>query len=234
MIVNALVIVMASTTNADQTPYDKRRPDSYERSQYQLSGGPPARANAYTDPSRDSDGDGWPDVLEYIADNGAILATDTDQQPTSAAFTAAPLYLGPSTEVHFDEPLRTLARELNYEPVAIYRWVYEHIDYQSYSYWAARKGALATYLSRRGNSWDQCALLISLLRISGIPARFAEVSATPQYPIVQVWLPSELAYRPGAHQHGIVDNGRWYPLVPWLKQPTTRPRVVFEQPKGRF
>ncbi len=178
----APVITSALPAHANRATYNIHQPDEYKRSDYKLDEGPPARASAYTAPGRDSDGDGWSDVLESIADNGTTLAADKDQQPNATTFTAAPQYLGPSTEVHFDASLRALAHELNYDPVAMYRWVYENIDYESYSYWASRKGALATYLSRGGNSWDQSALLISLLRISGIPARFAEVAVKPQYP----------------------------------------------------
>ncbi len=139
-------------------------------------------------------------------------------QPDTFDIVTTPQYLGTSPEVTFDQELLALAAELSHDPVQIYRWVYEHIELEHYSYWAARKGALATSLTQRGNRWDQCALLIALLRISGIPARFAEARLIPVMPFVQAWLSRDLVHQPDGYKPGVVKHGRWYPLVPWQKQ----------------
>ncbi len=58
-----------------------------------------------------------------------------------------------------------LAAALNHDPVKIYEWVRNNIEFRFYIYY--RGGALGTYYGREGNDFDQCALLGALLQASG-------------------------------------------------------------------
>ena len=64
----------------------------------------------------------------------------------------------------------SLARALKHSPELIYMYVHTKIDFEPY--YGLKKGALGTLLDKSGNSFDQSALLISLLRESGYTARF--------------------------------------------------------------
>ncbi len=67
--------------------------------------------------------------------------------------------------------IQALADSLNKQPVAIYNWVHNNIDYvPSYG---GLQGAAYTLKTRRGNAFDTASLLIALLRASEIPARYA-------------------------------------------------------------
>jgi transglutaminase-like putative cysteine protease len=65
-----------------------------------------------------------------------------------------------------------LAQRLHGDPVEIYEWVRNEIRYEPYH--GIRKGADLTYMERSGSAADQAALLIALLRASGIHARFVQ------------------------------------------------------------
>lgn len=58
-----------------------------------------------------------------------------------------------------------LARGLRHDPVRIFNYVFNYIQYDHY--YGARRGAVLTLLQRIGNDYDQCALLGALLRASG-------------------------------------------------------------------
>jgi hypothetical protein len=71
------------------------------------------------------------------------------------------------------------ALELGNDPVRIYEFVRNELEFQNY--FGLMKGPEATLLSGGGSDYDLAALLVSLLRASGIPARFARgvVELTP-------------------------------------------------------
>ncbi len=103
---------------------------------------------------------GTPDFDEYLA-------------MLPAAPTAVPTVypsLSPTVEATFEPELAALAHSLEFSPVRIFEWVYNNIEFEDYE--LSRKGAYATFLTRRGNEWDQCSLLVALLRLSGVPARY--------------------------------------------------------------
>lgn len=81
-----------------------------------------------------------------------------------------PAYLGESVEVKLSAALRAKAEELGHDPVAIYHWVRNHVEWLPT--WGAVQDAELTLSARRGNAMDIASLLISLLRASGIPARY--------------------------------------------------------------
>lgn len=124
-----------------------------------------------------------------------------------------PEYLSETVECRFTPELQALAQQLDHNPVKIYNWVYENIEYESY--WYSQKNAQATYLTKRGNDWDQCSLLIALLRISGIYARYVSDNSPGSFgfPYVEVWANTE-------NYRGINNGGgkTWLPLKPSYKQ----------------
>ena len=69
-----------------------------------------------------------------------------------------------------DPEIVALARALQYNWQLIYGYVYYSIDYSPT--WGSKKGALGTYLDRRGNNVDQNVLFVTLLRQSCITANF--------------------------------------------------------------
>src|SRR6266496_3793145 len=61
--------------------------------------------------------------------------------------------------------IRALARGLENDPVRIFNYVHDHIRYEVY--FGSKKGAQLTLLEKSGNDFDQCALLMALLRAAG-------------------------------------------------------------------
>ena len=119
-----------------------------------------------------------------------------------------------------EDELVALAAALDNDPVKIYNWVYENIYYakllsdnSKYYYNHSRLGARGAYLKRIGNTWDQSSLLIALLRISGIPARYVRPHTTNDHVYVEAWVDLDNYY-------GVAQGSQqgWVPLVPWLKK----------------
>jgi hypothetical protein len=75
-----------------------------------------------------------------------------------------------STEAPITPEIVELAKSLDWNPIRIYEWVQENIETEWY--WGSMKGAEETLRQRSGNDADQAALLISLLRSAGFPARY--------------------------------------------------------------
>lgn len=82
--------------------------------------------------------------------------------------------------------IKELARGLENDPVAIYNFVRNHIDYVPY--FGLRKGPTLTLLDRAGNDFDQAALLVALLRASGYTARYAQGSMKMPLDAVANWV----------------------------------------------
>jgi YD repeat-containing protein len=66
--------------------------------------------------------------------------------------------------------IEALARGLENDPARIFNWVREHIRHVLY--FGSKKGAQLTLLERSGNDFDQCALLVALLRAGGHEASY--------------------------------------------------------------
>ncbi len=66
--------------------------------------------------------------------------------------------------------IQELARGLLHDPLAIYEYVSNYVDYVPY--FGSRKGATLTYLDGAGNDVDQASLMIALLRTSGYAAEY--------------------------------------------------------------
>ncbi len=60
---------------------------------------------------------------------------------------------------------QALADGLQDDPLKIYNYVHDHIRYVHY--FGSKKGAQLTLLEKSGNDFDQCALLVALLRAAG-------------------------------------------------------------------
>ncbi len=124
-------------------------------------------------------------------------------------------------ECQFTPELEALAAELENDPVKIYNWVYENIAYEDgYDY--SRLGAYGTYLTRKGNSWDISSFIITLLRISNIPARYVKMTFLDGSGSVVYCGTYAIAWVSLVNYRGIDDGGDkgkgWVPLAPWYKR----------------
>ena len=81
-----------------------------------------------------------------------------------------PAYLAETDEVVLTQAIRDKAAELNDDPVKIYHWVRNHVEWQPT--WGAIQDAALTLSAQRGNAMDIAGLTIALLRASKIPARY--------------------------------------------------------------
>lgn len=81
-------------------------------------------------------------------------------------------YLGEGDEVQLTQRIKDKAAELNYNPVEIYYWVRNNIEF--IPTWGAYQTAEHTLGSLQGNAFDTATLLIALLRASNIPARYVQ------------------------------------------------------------
>ena len=81
-----------------------------------------------------------------------------------------PAYLAETDEVRITDAVRAKAAELDNDPVKIYYWVRNNVEWLPT--WGAIQDADITLGSLRGNAIDISSLLIALYRASGIPARY--------------------------------------------------------------
>jgi transglutaminase-like putative cysteine protease len=90
--------------------------------------------------------------------------------------------LAESIEVQFTPEITAKAEELGNNPVKIYNWVRNNIEFVPT--YGSIQGAHMTLLTKQGNAFDTASLLIALLRVSNIPARY--VYGTIELPIDKV------------------------------------------------
>lgn len=83
---------------------------------------------------------------------------------------ASDMFLQFNEDNQVTERLTQLATELNHDPLAIYNYVYNTIEYVPAH--GSIQGADYTLFSKRGGAIDQASLLVSLLRASNTPARY--------------------------------------------------------------
>ncbi|MBI3805079.1 MAG: HNH endonuclease [Nitrospirae bacterium] len=76
------------------------------------------------------------------------------------------------SEVQVTPEIQALAESLAYSPVKIYQYVSNNIKFEPY--YGSLKGAMGALVSGGGSSTDQASLLIALLRVSNIPARYVK------------------------------------------------------------
>ena len=89
---------------------------------------------------------------------------------TTLPVTPTPADTAPTEDVQITQPIRDLAASLNNNPVQIYNWVRNNIQFiPSYG---SIQGSDMTLQTKRGNSFDTASLLIALLRAANIPSRY--------------------------------------------------------------
>jgi RHS repeat-associated protein len=94
--------------------------------------------------------------------------------------------LAESEETRITPEIQALADDLGHNPVRIFNWVHNNIDFMPTH--GAIQGAGLTLRNRQGNAADTNSLLAALLRASGVPARF--VYGTVDVPLARAvnWL----------------------------------------------
>jgi len=81
-----------------------------------------------------------------------------------------PAYRTATDEILLTQPIKDQAALLNHDPVQIYHWVRNNIEWQPT--WGAVQDAELTLDAKRGNAMDIASLTLALLRASLIPARY--------------------------------------------------------------
>lgn len=79
--------------------------------------------------------------------------------------------LAETLDVQLTPAIRAKAAELGGEPLAIYQWVRNNVDF--FPTYGSVQGSDDTLARLRGNAFDTASLLIALLRVSNIPAHYA-------------------------------------------------------------
>lgn len=148
---------------------------------------PNAKAHQYTDPNRlpfrTSDGNvrkPYETKDEYQASlfppkYGKVLLASTSLDgvklvPMALPSTPAAEDLAETDDVQITPAIRDLANQLEKNPVKIYQWVRNNIEFiPSYG---SIQGSNLTLQNKRGNAFDTANLLIALYRAAGVPARY--------------------------------------------------------------
>lgn len=86
--------------------------------------------------------------------------------------------LVPNEDAQITPEIQALAASLGNQPLRIYNWVRDNIEYVP-TYGSAQ-GSQLTLVAKRGNAFDTSSLLISLLRAAGISSRY--VTGTIEVP----------------------------------------------------
>ena len=97
---------------------------------------------------------------------------------SSASLLAAAAPVGNDADVITPE-IQNLANSLQSDPVRIFEFVYNAIEYEHY--YGSKKGAQLTLLEASGNDKDQCALLVSLLRAAGYQPKYVTIYSLIPY-----------------------------------------------------
>ncbi|HSW12370.1 MAG TPA: transglutaminase domain-containing protein [Solimonas sp.] len=95
-------------------------------------------------------------------------------------------HLAQTEDAEFTDDIRSLAADLQQQPVAIVNWVRNNIEFVPG--YGSVQGAGQTLLNRRGNATDTASLLVALLRASGIPARYVYGTVELEAAAAQNWL----------------------------------------------
>lgn len=111
-------------------------------------------------------------LMDVLGISAAQAAPPSAAAPEAVACSYQAADLGNALpEINLNDPdVLALAAKLQYSPVRIYEYVKNQIEFQPY--FGSLKGAAATLASGSGNATDQASLLIALLRIAKIPARY--------------------------------------------------------------
>ncbi|MBD8528284.1 transglutaminase domain-containing protein [Pseudomarimonas arenosa] len=97
-----------------------------------------------------------------------------------------PADLEPTAEVVFSDRVRAKAAELDGNPLRIYSWVRNNI--KLVPGYGAAQSADFTLINGQGTPFDIASLTIALLRVSGVPARYATGRVGLSAPQAKSWL----------------------------------------------
>lgn len=89
-------------------------------------------------------------------------------------------------ETHVSSSIQSLVEGLDNDPLLIFEYVHQQIDYVPY--FGSMKSATATHLAGRGNDADQASLLIALLRAAGFTANYRTGDVTYAIADLANWL----------------------------------------------
>ena len=119
-----------------------------------------------------------------VAANGPLAGILTAADVTGALPTnpSDPSYVAATDDVQITPAIQAQAAALHNDPVQIYNWVHNNVEYVPT--YGSIQGSDMTLQTLKGNDFDQASLLIALLRASNIPSRY--VYGTVQVPIAQV------------------------------------------------
>ena len=119
---------------------------------------------------------------------GALSRTSALSNSTmGSALLNAPTPTPGGNSADFITPeIQNLAAGLSYDPTKIYEYVRNYIDYEDY--FGSKKGAHLTLLEGSGNSFDQSALLVALLRASGYAPQYKYGAALFTYTQLTKWM----------------------------------------------
>ncbi|WNG57480.1 hypothetical protein F0U59_23965 [Archangium gephyra] len=176
---------------ADAAGDEARREKSLEELGRFLAANQPDKRHKKLDPNklpwRVSDGKARrpaqsPEVFaRALARSSTPTGKRSGQVDTSSRTALAPATggdLAETDDVQITQEIRDLAFLLGKNPVAIYNWVRNNINYVPS--FGSIQGSAATLSKKQGNAFDTSSLLIALYRASGIPARY--VYGTIQVP----------------------------------------------------
>ncbi len=110
-----------------------------------------------------------------LSENTQYKTKSTDSMPAGSFQVAVKVPptaddLSESSEIQFTPAIRAKAAELKNHPLKIYEWVRNNIDYVPT--YGSIQGADMCLQTKQCNDIDTASLLIALLRVSGVPARY--------------------------------------------------------------
>jgi len=94
--------------------------------------------------------------------------------------------LAPTEDVQITDAIRAKAAELHGNPLEIYQWVRNNVEYVPT--YGSIQGSAQTLLTLRGNDFDQASLLIALLRASNVHSRYVYGTVVAPIAKVQNWI----------------------------------------------
>jgi len=122
----------------------------------------------------EEEGTGFREEGEENRGEGKLNNTNVEAIPPPG-----PEDLAETVEVQFTQRIQDLAAELEHHPLKIYNWVRNNIEFVPT--YGSIQGAEMCLMTKQGNAFDTSSLLIALLRVSHIPARY--VYGTVEIPI---------------------------------------------------
>ncbi len=106
---------------------------------------------------------------QLLAANYIQVAQATTPQPTTKRM-PTDADLAETAEIQFTPAIRAKAEELGYKPLKLYEWVRNNIEYVPT--FGSIQGADMCLQTKQCNDADTASLLIALLRVSGVPAKY--------------------------------------------------------------